>query len=810
MATKKQKKQQIGRPPAPSGTPAVPAASGLMSRLFGTAAQTAPLVGETVPEWSEDAVQALLTQLPAESRARFHLFVDQFGSLGSKAKAASERFESDAEAMRSNFKKKEDELLAARASVTTEAEKLNKEKTTFVLAEKKNDASHKQIESERKELTLQRTKIAADLEDIAVREATLRGGMVLDREKSLEILQTQIADLETRRDRLPGEINLRRQELMEYARSESDAIIELASKHSSELVTRELNLSEEKHGLDRRDEQLRVDEGLLRFKEKAVRADIEEEFQSLIDEKDARISRQEKERDRLRSELEARQSDLDEMEDLRELAGDDPQLVLEELESLRSANRQMKREIDVFRENQSQEDSTQLREQRDSLQDRLKVREDELFALQGKEHQWNRSVMDAQSSEMTRQLLEKRNALLSSAAQQLRDEVDQLIDNKKNGAVFPELSRMDLELSLPITTDPVPALADMVNDLQSRIAFAEKGKELHFQKQELQLFLGGLAMSHLHIFQGISGTGKTTLATAFAKAIGAECTVIPVQAGWRDRADLIGHYNAFEKRYYEKDTLQALYQAQTEVGHDKIHIVLLDEINLSRPEQYFAEFLSALEVSKEKRFINLMESRPASGAPALLHDGRAIKLPDNIWFIGTANHDETTNSFADKTHDRAFVLELPKQEPTTQNIRRPKDSVTWSFEKLTNEFGVAQRKHAGRVKDFLKYINDSTLTILLSDDFGLGWGNRLEQQLLRFVPVVLESGGSEGLAIDHMLASRMFRDGKVIGRHDVSIDQLRQVEDALVDMWAKRGLDDQPVRCLQALRRDIKRMERNG
>lgn len=808
--SKKPKNHQIGRLPASSGKPAVPTSSGLISRLFGTAAQTASLVGENTPEWSEDAVKALLTQLPEESRARFHVFVDQFGSLGSKAKAASDRFESDAEGLRSDFKKKEDELLAARATVTTEIEKLNEEKATFDLTEKRLDSLHKQLESERKELTLQRTKIATDLQDMAVREATLRGGMVLEREKSLEVLQNQIADLETRRDRLPGEITLRRQELMDHARSESDAIIELARGHSSELEMRELGLSTGILGLERRDERLRVNEELLRLRAEGARADMKEEFQSLIDEKDARIGRLEKERDRLRSELEARQNDLEKLEDLREAVGDEPKLMLEELDSLRLANREMKREIDVFRENQSEEDSTQLREQRDSLQDRLKVREDELFVLQGKEHQWNRSVTDAQSSEMTRQLLEKRNALLSSAAQQLREEVDQLIDKQKNGTVFPELSRMDRELSLPITTDPVPALADMVDDLQSRIAFAEKGKELHFQKQELQLFLGGLAMSHLHIFQGISGTGKTTLATAFAKAIGADCTVIPVQAGWRDRADLIGHYNAFEKRYYEKETLQALYRAQTEVGRDKLHIVLLDEINLSRPEQYFAEFLSALEVSKEKRFINLMESRPASGAPALLHDGRAIRLPENIWFIGTANHDETTNAFADKTHDRAFVLELPKQEPTTQNIRRPKDSVTWSFSKLTNEFGVAQRKHAGRVKDFLKYINDSTLTGLLSDHFGLGWGNRLEQQLLRFVPVVLESGGSEGLAIDHMLAIRMFRDGKVIGRHDVTVDNLRQVEDALVEMWDKRDLDDQPERCLQALHRDIRRMERNG
>ena len=98
-------------------------------------------------------------------------------------------------------------------------------------------------------------------------------------------------------------------------------------------------------------------------------------------------------------------------------------------------------------------------------------------------------------------------------------------------------------------------------------------------------------MSQLHIFQGISGTGKTSLAKAFAKAMGGHCTDIAVQAGWRDRDDLLGHYNAFEKRFYERDCLQGLYRAQTDAYKDRCNIILLDEMNLSRPEQYFAEFL---------------------------------------------------------------------------------------------------------------------------------------------------------------------------------------------------------------------------
>jgi hypothetical protein len=116
------------------------------------------------------------------------------------------------------------------------------------------------------------------------------------------------------------------------------------------------------------------------------------------------------------------------------------------------------------------------------------------------------------------------------------------------------------ELSLP--EQDVPDLKNSRLNC-SRIAQAEDGATLHFRLEDIQLLIAGFAMSQLHIFQGISGTGKTSLAKAFAKAIGGHCTDIAVQAGWRDRDDLLGHYNAFEKRFYERDCLQGLYRAQT-------------------------------------------------------------------------------------------------------------------------------------------------------------------------------------------------------------------------------------------------------
>ena len=168
-------------------------------------------------------------------------------------------------------------------------------------------------------------------------------------------------------------------------------------------------------------------------------------------------------------------------------------------------------------------------------------------------------------------------------------------------------------------------------------------------------------MSNLHILQGMSGTGKTSLAKAFSEVVGGNCTDIAVQAGWRDKDDLIGHFNAFEKKFYERETLQAIYRAQLPAYKNRINIILLDEMNLSRPEQYFAEFLSAMEKRPQYRDIVLTEEGHQN-APKLLREGRTLRLPENVWFIGTANHDETTNEFADKTYDRSHVMELSRNE----------------------------------------------------------------------------------------------------------------------------------------------------
>lgn len=790
----------------PGSTPA-PAPSSLFGRMLATVKQAAPLLKMDAPNWSEDQLKDLWGKLPSSEQQQFQVFIDQFAQLGTQMKEAHERFtaaESDFNIQRQAG----DEKLAEEISRLSVEQQAISDGHAALSAEREHlRTTQAALESERAGLLQHRLAIISKEEQLTVREAELRGGLVTEREQSLAELRRQVSDLETLRNRLPVDMDKERQTLLAQARLDAQALMAGAEQHVATLHEREMRLNMLELELDKRNERLQVHEELLRVRRESLTTEIQEGFHRELADKEEQLQRRLKELDKLHNRIDQQQVELDGLQSLRDQVGADPQRILDELDALRQDKRTLDREVQALRASRSEDDATELRSQRDLLQERLTKSENELFDLRHRESEWRSSVTEQQDWQKTRKVLEKNRELLHDAVDRLQSDVDSMLSKQKENTVFPELSRMDLELITPIHTDPVPELKHLVNELQARILYAEPGKELHFRKEELQLFVGGLAMSQLHIFQGISGTGKTSLATAFAKAVGGECTIVPVQAGWRDRADLLGHFNAFEKRYYERNTLQALYRAQTEADQDRLHIVLLDEMNLSRPEQYFAEFLSAMELSERDRWINLMESRPAHGAPARLRNGRDIRLPPNLWFIGTANHDETTNAFADKTHDRAFVLELPKQDTVEEKIAKPQSRANWSFESLNREFNKASDKYKNQIAELQTLINQSSLTTLLSETFRLGWGNRLESQMKRFVPVVLEAGGSEALAVDHLLASRMFRDGKVIGRHDVNADKLYQVEDALRAMWEDCELTGEPTRCLAALKSDIERVE---
>ncbi len=164
----------------------------------------------------------------------------------------------------------------------------------------------------------------------------------------------------------------------------------------------------------------------------------------------------------------------------------------------------------------------------------------------------------------------------------------------------------------------------------------------------------GLKTRGFVILSGVSGSGKTWLAEAYARAIGARRRVVAVAPNWTTNEDLLGYQNPLDGLYHDTPFSEFLREAAAEseraakAGENPVpfHLVL-DEMNLARVEYYFARFLSQMEIR-------------ARGGEAVIELGPSsrVKLPGNLLVIGTVNIDETTHGFADKVYDRAQLIEM--------------------------------------------------------------------------------------------------------------------------------------------------------
>ncbi|MEZ5288063.1 MAG: hypothetical protein R2712_25360 [Vicinamibacterales bacterium] len=186
---------------------------------------------------------------------------------------------------------------------------------------------------------------------------------------------------------------------------------------------------------------------------------------------------------------------------------------------------------------------------------------------------------------------------------------------------------------------------------------ASVGKAGHFKTGLVASLHAGLwahPRRHFAVLTGLSGAGKTLLARAYAEALSGadrlelETLTLPVQPGWYDPGALLGYINPLRTDSYVRTAfLEFLLRAAANPARP--HVVILDEMNLSHPEQYMAPLLSAMETGASIRLH--AEDDIFDGVP------RALAYPANLALIGTVNMDETTHGLSDKVLDRAFVLE---------------------------------------------------------------------------------------------------------------------------------------------------------
>ncbi len=372
----------------------------------------------------------------------------------------------------------------------------------------------------------------------------------------------------------------------------------------------------------------------------------------------------------------------------------------------------------------------------------------------------------------------------------LRRTISEINESHNKDNAFKASSKYDIgNYQVPMIKGTAPScLSDFISYLQSYMASPDNGdKELRYSKDTIKKFIAGLHMSPISILQGISGTGKTSLPRAVAIAMTADDVrysvdngddelpqapyrICPIQSGWRDKMDLMGFYNSFEKSYHETEFFNALYLANQPKYEHTLFFIVLDEMNLSRPEHYFADFLSKLEQSEGQRKIKI-DNVPEDICPKSIVGG-TLSIPKNVRFIGTANHDETTLEFAPKTYDRSNVIDMPRNCPSDKipNFEK-KYNVTYDW--LSKKFKEAEDKHVEECKIFDDFIKDSDLLDLLAER-GIGVGNRFEGQAKRFLSVFVEAGENvkedTAKAADHLMTTRLLRTLK--DNYDLGYDTL--------------------------------------
>ena len=128
-----------------------------------------------------------------------------------------------------------------------------------------------------------------------------------------------------------------------------------------------------------------------------------------------------------------------------------------------------------------------------------------------------------------------------------------------------------------------------------------------------------------------------------------------VQPSFRDRTEVLGYFNEFSKRFNETEFLRAVYEAGLRQDPS---MIVLDEMNLARVEYYFAEILSVLEMPSHDEWVLDLVPTQWAADPRGLHDGK-LTIPDSLWFIGTANNDDSTFTITDKVYDPSSSTSAP-------------------------------------------------------------------------------------------------------------------------------------------------------
>ncbi|WP_394907237.1 McrB family protein [uncultured Mesonia sp.] len=288
------------------------------------------------------------------------------------------------------------------------------------------------------------------------------------------------------------------------------------------------------------------------------------------------------------------------------------------------------------------------------------------------------------------------------------------------------------EYRLTINSAPVIKKASAINHPPFNVKNFKvdcKNAGLIYSDILITRFVSSLLTKPFVILTGLSGSGKTKLAQAFVQWICQEESqyrIIPVGADWTNREPLLGYPNALKPEEYVKPdngVIDLILQANS---NPKLpHFLILDEMNLSHVERYFADFLSVMESNEEIPLY--AEGTVDNGVPSKL------KVPANLFIIGTVNIDETTNMFSPKVLDRANTIEFRINNSEMEDFLSSANDLNM---KALLEEGEKTGKGATMAQNFISLSNNKSFTTKDLDE--------INKTLLNFFGELQKTGAEFG------------------------------------------------------------------
>jgi hypothetical protein len=335
--------------------------------------------------------------------------------------------------------------------------------------------------------------------------------------------------------------------------------------------------------------------------------------------------------------------------------------------------------------------------------------------------------------------------------------------------------------------------SDALNGVFTRL----ESSGLEYHRRTIYAFHTAMKVNEttqMAILSGISGTGKSQLPRQYALGMGIGFLQVPVQPRWDSPQDLMGFYNYIEKRFRPTDMARALYQLDTinnpeSEFHDRMMMILLDEMNLARVEYYFSDFLSRLESRPPADQISNANLRKDAEIELEIPMPRGIEAPRifpgyNLLFAGTMNEDESTQSLSDKVVDRANILRFaaPKRiHSGNTHTGNPMDPQALTKAQWDRWIQKEVDSHNPRVNDALDRM------VQIMKDLKRPFGHRLGRAISVYVanyPMI--EGGDQVLdPLADQIEMRLLP--KLRG---TEIDQAEQAFDALIE-FVSQNLGDE-------------------